>query len=185
MAKSLAQLMLDADPEYLDTVWDAALAPGLARSWAEPIPVRARAWLGLRIGYEWSPGTLDLRLIDWEIRTARIAEERLRAGETEGALAVLRERTERTAASPLTRLEAQALSALGRQDEAVGNEGDRDSRRCDRRPHQECRRRPAADERSEPERDVGATRPDEAGLRPQAGRRLRRHDASGDRAFRA
>lgn len=113
------QLMLDADPEYLDTVWDAALAPGLARSWAEPIPVRARAWLGLRIGYEWSPGTLDLRLIDWEIRTARIAEERLRAGETEGALAVLRERTERTAASPLTRLEAQALSALGRQDEAV------------------------------------------------------------------
>ena len=113
-------LMLDADPEELDQFWDDALAPSLGRSWAEPFPARARAWLALRLGFDWNAGDgLDVRLADWEIRAARIARARLDVGDAKGALEQLHERRDRTPTSPVTPLEAQALAALNRPEEAL------------------------------------------------------------------
>ncbi|WP_326540923.1 hypothetical protein [Pseudorhodoferax sp.] len=112
-------LMLDADPELLDTLWDPQIESLLARSSEEPLPPRARAWLGLRLGRDWSDSGQDMRLVDWEIRTARVARDRLAGGDAQGALDVLRERTDRSAASPLTAIEAGALVALGQADKAL------------------------------------------------------------------
>ncbi|WP_341887205.1 hypothetical protein [Variovorax sp. YR752] len=115
-------LMLDSEWDELeqdDLPWDDRMAPLLARSWAEPFPVRARAWLGLRLGLDWSEPGQDLRLVDWEIRTARVARERLRAGDAAGALVALHERQERTPGSVLDIVEANALTTLGRHADAL------------------------------------------------------------------
>jgi hypothetical protein len=112
-------LMLDTDPEFLDALWDARAQPLLARAWTEPLPLRARSWLGLRLGLDWHASGEDMRLIDWEIRTARVAQDRLSVGDAAGALDILRERTDRTPASPLTLIEARALSASGQPADAL------------------------------------------------------------------
>ena len=111
------RLMRDDDPVALDPLWDGDLVDLLARCWEEPLPERARAWLGPRIGR--THGDLDSwRVEDWEVSAAREAEAHLQTGDFEGVLHLLSERSERSAGSKLHRLEARALSELGRWSEA-------------------------------------------------------------------
>jgi hypothetical protein len=124
--------MLDQDPEVLDPVWDRAtseqnvttggdqfLTRSLSPAWFEPLPKRARSWLAPRLGYDFLDEGTDLRLVDWEVRTARTARARLDSGDVQGALTALAERPDRSPASPLTALEAEAVSRTGRQSDAL------------------------------------------------------------------
>lgn len=126
------RLMLDQDPEILDPLWQRAYAEqkltadadqfltrSLAPAWFEKLPTRARRWLAPRLGYDFLEDGRDIRLVDWEIRTARIARARLDSGDAQGALTVLAERPDRSPASPLTALEAEALSRTGRLTDAL------------------------------------------------------------------
>ncbi len=111
------RLMRDDDPVGLDPLWDGDLVDLLARCWDEPLPERARAWLGPRIGR--THEELDSwRVEDWEVSATREAEAHLQTGDFEGVLHLLSERSERSAGSKLHRLEARALSELGRWSEA-------------------------------------------------------------------
>ncbi len=107
------RLMRDDDPALLDALWASDLVDPLARCWEEPLPERARAWLGPRIGR--THGELDSwRIEDWEVSAAREAEAHLQTGDSEGALRLLSKRPERSVGSALYRLEARALAELGR-----------------------------------------------------------------------
>jgi hypothetical protein len=110
------RLMRDDDPELFDHRWGPELAVSLGRCWEEPLPDRARAWLGPRIGQ--THGDLEAwRTQDWEVSAEREARARLQSDDPEGALAVLQKREERTPGSPLHRLEVEALTRLRRWDE--------------------------------------------------------------------
>jgi tetratricopeptide (TPR) repeat protein len=113
------QLMLDADPELLDALWSTELGESLTRTWSDPFPQRARAWLGLRLGLVLGDGTSDFRLIDWEVRAARIARSHLDARNLLLALDSVRERAERTPTSPVPPVEIEALREIGDLDEAL------------------------------------------------------------------
>ena len=107
------RLMRDDDPEVLDGLWKPELVNPLSRCWEEPLPDRARAWLGPRIGR--SEGDEDAwRTRDWEALAAREAKSRLDSGDVAGALDVLAQRSERSPGSPLHGLEARALASAHR-----------------------------------------------------------------------
>lgn len=112
------RLMRDDDPEISDSRWTPDLAVSLGRCWDEPLPERARAWLGPRIGR--THGDLAAwRTEDWEISAQREAQTRLGTGDAAGALAVLRKRGERTPGSRLYGLEVRALMQLERWPQAA------------------------------------------------------------------
>lgn len=113
------RMMLDQDEEALDRLWSDRVGKLLARSWPEPIPRRAKRWLGLRLGFDHGDDEEDLRLIDWEVRAARDAREQLLSGDIEGALATMSEREERSANSPLIFIEVEAQRAAGQPDAAL------------------------------------------------------------------
>ncbi len=112
------RLMRDDQPETFDALWREDLAPSLGRCWDEPLPARARAWLGPRIGR--THGDREAwRDEDWEVAAEREATARLATGDAEGALEVLAQRRQRTAGSRLHRLTIEALARQERWQEAA------------------------------------------------------------------
>ncbi|WP_354076001.1 AAA family ATPase [Bradyrhizobium sp. S3.5.5] len=113
------RLMRDDELEELDALWSQDLAASLGRSWLEPFPERARAWLALRLGRGDLRAPEELRHADWEFYALRETLSHLRAGETDRALSVLAQRSERVPGSPLVPLEVDVLRRLERPMEAL------------------------------------------------------------------
>ncbi len=110
-------LMRDEEPELFESRWSNDLAQSLGRCWNEPLPDRARAWLGPRIGR--SQGKYDdWRAEDWEVVAEREALARLETGDAAGALEVVQQRKERAPNSRLPRIAIEALVRLERWKEA-------------------------------------------------------------------
>jgi hypothetical protein len=90
------------------------------RSALEELGTDARLWLSNKLGV-----TPDSNLIKkaglerWEEITARQAQRYLTSGKADKALELMRERTERSAMSPLYRLELETLRVLGLYEEAA------------------------------------------------------------------
>ncbi len=90
------------------------LALRLIKGSVEELPEKSQAFLAARIGIErparvWKAADLA----DWELYAARIARENLAMGRAEPALSLIRQRRERTVASPLLALEIEALYRAG------------------------------------------------------------------------
>lgn len=113
------RLMRNDELEELDKLWSDDLAASLGRSWLEPFPERARAWLALRLGRDDIRAPEELRQADWEVYALGEVRTHLESRELQRALAVLKERSDRIAGSPLVPLEVQVLRHLGRQQDAL------------------------------------------------------------------
>lgn len=118
-------LWLDAEQAALDEVWSrgpvsrALMEDTLDEFEALDGPVPARIWLCRKLEREISP-TLESKAnqADWERNAERRARSLLANGAAHEALATLRGRDERSAASPLWELEIEALKLLARDSEA-------------------------------------------------------------------
>lgn len=114
------RLMRNDDLEALDPLWSDDIAASLSRSWDEPLPYRARLWLGARIGRLDAESYDELRAADKEQVVAREVKSHLRSKDFEGALTLLESTNERTPDSPLFVLEARASAGLDRHDQSFG-----------------------------------------------------------------
>lgn len=112
------RLMRDDDPSELDPLWSEEIAGSIGRSWDEPLPQRAKLWLGTRIGRLDGLPEAELRSIDKELNAAREVRIQLASKDFEGALQVLSEVDERSEGSPLFALECRALASLDRHEDA-------------------------------------------------------------------
>ena len=109
----LGQTSTEVAPRWLQGI-DSYLFNAL-----DELPPQGRVVLAALLGVRMSDK--DLKTADtatWETYTARRVGEMLRLGSVQEALAMLRERSERTPGSPLHLLEARALALLGRLNEA-------------------------------------------------------------------
>jgi hypothetical protein len=99
--------------DELEKLW----TPGLERyigDILEELPPPSRAWLAPRIGRDIDQSTLSqTELPDWELYAVQRVTDNLRFGKPEIALDILRERAERTYASPVYVVQAQALILAG------------------------------------------------------------------------
>jgi tetratricopeptide (TPR) repeat protein len=119
-------LWLDVEDAVLDAAWNrgpvssALIQEALDEFEALDGPVPARIWLCRKLDREMSPA-LEMKsgLVDWERSTERRVRSLLAGGSLSEALAALRLRSERTAASPLWELEIETLKLLARDDEAL------------------------------------------------------------------
>ena len=112
------RLRLGQPPALLGERWLAGVEPYL-RDALEELPPPARLWLSTRLGV--TPDAHLLGVADqetWEDLTVQDTRRHLRAGNPEAALGLLRRRTSRLPASPLYRIEVEALHLLGRDAEA-------------------------------------------------------------------
>ena len=112
------RIMRDDEPAAIDPLWSDEIAASIARSWDEPLPQRARLWLGARIGRLDELPEAELRHVDKELDIAREARAYMQSKDYGGALKQLTSIAERSAGSPLFALEAKALSGLNRHDDA-------------------------------------------------------------------
>ncbi len=107
------RLAIGEDPKSVDRRWISGLDSLLSGALAE-LPPRAQAYLANQLKIDIPP---DLRrridLDEWELYAARTATSFLELSHPQKALAALRERTERSPASPLFLIEARALVAVG------------------------------------------------------------------------
>ena len=114
------RLMAGEDPRQLGRLWEPRLNPLLASAMEEPLPPRARSWLGRRLGL--APGSGDQRddwvQEDWEDDAASRASSWLSSNLPARCLEVLSERPERLEGSRLYALEVTARTALGELDQA-------------------------------------------------------------------
>jgi hypothetical protein len=115
------RLMGGEDPRLLDRLWQPKLNPLLASAMEEPLPPRARSWLGRRLGLvPVSPAERDeWDQEDWEGDAASRASSWLASNLPEQCLEVLSERSERLVGSRLYALEVAADTALGHLDQAA------------------------------------------------------------------
>jgi energy-coupling factor transporter ATP-binding protein EcfA2 len=106
--------------DELDARWDPAAAPFLRSALDELPPAsRARMWLANKLGVSVSSDErADVDLATWEQQAAQATTRLLHSGDPISALRVLRERSERTPASPIVALEARALLLLDRLGDA-------------------------------------------------------------------
>lgn len=106
-------LALGRARDELERAW----TPGLERYLGdvlEELPPPSRAWLAPRIGRDIDQSTLShIDLPDWELHAVRRVTDNLQLGKPDVALDVLRERAERSFASPLYVVQAQALILAG------------------------------------------------------------------------
>jgi hypothetical protein len=97
----------------LEKLW----TPGLERyigDVLEELPPPSRAWLAPRIGRDIDDPTLSYtELPDWELYAVQRVTDNLRLSKPEVALDILRERAERTYASPVYVVQAEALILAG------------------------------------------------------------------------
>jgi hypothetical protein len=114
------RLMTGEDPRQLGRLWEPRLNPLLASAIEEPLPPRARSWLGRRLGL--GPVSGDQRdewgQEDWEDDAASRASSWLSSNLPAKCLEVLSERPERLEGSRLYALEVTARTALGELDQA-------------------------------------------------------------------
>jgi hypothetical protein len=113
------RLMRNDEPDLLDPLWSEDLLNSLGRSRFEPFPERARAWLAYRLGDKGGTAAEALRQADWEAVALRKVRSHLQAKDPAGALAILAQRAERIAGSPLIPLEAEALRRTGQTAKAL------------------------------------------------------------------
>jgi cellulose synthase operon protein C len=96
--------------------------PFFSRASVEEVPPEQRPYLAARLGYDLDePTRHESELSVWEQDTAKRVQDLLRIGRVEKieeALALLRERSDRTPRSPLLPLEAEALLRTDRLEEA-------------------------------------------------------------------
>jgi hypothetical protein len=106
-------LMAGDDMRALSRRWKPRLNPLLASAMEEPLPARARTWLGRRLGLipDNERDTWDQE--DWEDDAASRASSWLNSNLPRQALEVLSERSVRLAGSRLYALEVAAYTALG------------------------------------------------------------------------
>ena len=106
-------LALGRARDELERVW----TPGLERYLGdilEELPPPSQAWLAPRIGRDIDQSTLShIDLPDWELHAVRRVTDNLQLGKPEVALDILRERAERSFASPVYVVQAQALILAG------------------------------------------------------------------------
>lgn len=98
--------------------------PGsIERAWEDPLPLRAKAWLACYLSrssteadaqVDWDESSVAV----WEASAVARAEEHLYLGKTKAALKVLREREDRSEASPIYSVHVRALARLRRFDDA-------------------------------------------------------------------
>ena len=106
--------------EEIDPRWSDEAAPYLASALEELAPEQ-RLYLSPRLGIEPDSVLAEAAsLMEWERFTEKGARARLREDDLQGALQILGQRQERSAASPLYLTEAEVLVALGRRDDALG-----------------------------------------------------------------
>jgi cellulose synthase operon protein C len=113
------RLRLGAPRTELEERWDSSAA-SLLRGALPEIPPSSRAWLANKLGV--TVGTearADAVQGEWEQHAERAARRFLETGQAEKALTVLRERPERLPGSPLYALEARALYAVDRLQDAI------------------------------------------------------------------
>lgn len=113
------RLMREDELVDLDPLWSEEIAASLSRSWDDPLPHRARLWLGARVGRLEDTADVELRVADRELGVAREVRSHMLSKDFDGALSLLASATERSAGSPLFALEARALTALGRHAESL------------------------------------------------------------------
>jgi hypothetical protein len=113
------RLALDQPAEILEARWLDVVQP-LLFTVLDELPPSARAWLSARLRVELDSEARAAASTEvWERDAERRVQEFLVFNQPERALDVLRERNERTAASPLFVLEARALEASGQPDAAL------------------------------------------------------------------
>jgi hypothetical protein len=113
------RLWLDQPLSTVSGRWMNGVEPFLATAVDEFSGAR-KAYLASRLSLEIDQETRALaELEDWERLTERKVNDLVRSNDASGALALLRERSGRSASSALPLLEARALALLGRDDEAL------------------------------------------------------------------
>lgn len=104
----------------IEARWMPDAAPYLKDALEDFTTARPRVWLANRLGVTLGAGLRQQAdLEEWEEQSARAVDRYLASGSPEPALALLRERPERSARSPIYALEAETLRFLGRFDEAL------------------------------------------------------------------
>ena len=106
------RLMAGDDTRALSRRWDPKLNPLLASALEEPLPPRARTWLGRRLGLVAGDERDTWDQEDWEDDAASRVSSWLNSGLPSQALGVLSERSVRLAGSRLFALEVAAHLAL-------------------------------------------------------------------------
>jgi cellulose synthase operon protein C len=102
----------------LDKRWIPGVDPYL-RTALDEVPAAARLWLSKRLGVTPDSRLLNMAALEqWEDFTARSALRLLQSGDPSKALGMVQDRRDRSPASPLFRLEAEALRLLDRSIEA-------------------------------------------------------------------
>jgi cellulose synthase operon protein C len=107
------RLVRGDDPSSIDKRWVPGVEPYL-RTALDELPASARLWLSRRLGV--TPDSALLNMADleqWEEITARSAQLLLQSGDPRKALELIQARRDRSPASPLFRLESEALRLLG------------------------------------------------------------------------
>jgi len=114
------RLQLGDDPTSVDARWLPGVEEYLKGAIPE-LPARSAAYLRAKLGFTLSQAEIarDGDQLSWELATAREADDLLREGLSERALALLRQRQERRPGSPLYAIEARVLNQLGQTDEAA------------------------------------------------------------------
>ena len=106
------RLHLGQPPETLDSRWLPSVELYLADA-IDELPIRERAWLATRLGRSLTPEERSQADQEgWERETARRVREQLSRDDAKAALTALRERSDRSANSPLWALEAEVLERL-------------------------------------------------------------------------
>jgi hypothetical protein len=104
----------------IDARWLPDAAPYLKDALEDFTLARPRIWLANKLGVTLGANLRQQAdLEEWEEQSTLAANRYLASGSPEPALALLRERPERSARSPLYALEAETLRFLGRLDEAL------------------------------------------------------------------
>jgi len=107
------RLRLGEPGAALDKLWTEDLREQL-RSALEEVPPGGRVWLSRKLGVTPPPGLLaKAELRDWEQIVAADAQRYLQSGGAAQVLKLFASRTERSADSPLYRIEAEAHRLLG------------------------------------------------------------------------
>ncbi|MBB4423957.1 tetratricopeptide (TPR) repeat protein [Bradyrhizobium sp. CIR48] len=112
------RLMLHEDSEVIATRWLSGVEQYLTSAIADLEPEQ-QIWLAERMSIELPADVYDKAdLSSWERLIGRKALETFRFAAPDQVLALVRQRSERTSDSPLFAIEARALLALNRTDEA-------------------------------------------------------------------
>jgi hypothetical protein len=103
------RLMRGDDPSSLNSRWMDGMGAYL-RTALEEVPPAAQVWLSKKLGITPDQALLALvDLEDWENITARSVQRLIGTGDAQSAIAVLRQRSERTNGSSLYLLESEAF----------------------------------------------------------------------------